>query len=142
MRQNVQTARQATFSRARANEPPHNPRGHAAPATATVEHTENVVERARAIDMGSRHLRSATLPETDILALKALIAPNSKEFSYFLLGTIVKPLDRILKIGKMCMERKLLALLAHLPESGISLVSKSNLNETPLNRYDCLKPTE
>ena len=40
------------------------------------------------------------------------------------------------------MERKLLALLAHLPESGISLVSKSNLNETPLNRYDCLKPTE
>ena len=40
------------------------------------------------------------------------------------------------------MERKLLALLANLPESGISLVSKSNLNETPLNRYDCLKPTE
>ena len=34
----LQTARQATFSRARANEPPHDPRGHAAPAT--VEHTD------------------------------------------------------------------------------------------------------
>ena len=85
-----------------------------------------MVERARAIDMGSRHLRSATLPETDILALKALLFQSARSFP-----TIVKPLDRILKIGEMCMERKLLTLLAHLPESGISLVSKSNLNETP-----------
>jgi hypothetical protein len=37
------------------------------------------------------------------------------------------------------MERKLLALLANLPESGISLVSKSNLNETPLNRYSAIQ---
>ena len=42
----------------------------------------------------------------------------------------------------MCMERKLLTLLAHLPDSGISLVSKSNMNGTSHNRYDCLKPTE
>ena len=40
------------------------------------------------------------------------------------------------------MERKLLALLANLPDSGISLFSKRNMNGTSHNRYDCLKPTE
>ena len=39
---------------------------------------------------------------------------------------IVKPLDRILKIGEISMERTRCTLLANLPDSGISLVEKQS----------------
>ena len=76
----LQTARQATFSRARANEPPHDPRGHAAPAT--VEHTDMWSSAHERLTWEVGNLRSATLPETDILALKALTV--SKQQGVFL----------------------------------------------------------
>jgi hypothetical protein len=78
--QDLQTARQATFSRARANEPSHDPRGHAAPAT--VEHTDmwSSAHERLTWEVGTFDLRPSQKRTSSLSKLS--LPPNSKEFSY------------------------------------------------------------